>query len=69
MRQEMFNPSFNLKASIRDKENVAGTSLKDFKPKSPSKMTDEEKTQYKNRLFKEADELNYIITRQLNDLD
>lgn len=74
MRQDLFNPSFNVKATIRDKENIGGCqqqqqSGKEFKPKSPSKMTDEEKIQYKNRLFKEADELNYIITRQLNELD
>lgn len=42
---------------------------KDFKPQSPSKMSEEEKTQYKNKLFREADELDFRIKKQLFDLD
>jgi hypothetical protein len=46
LRKDLFNPGFivnNAKQSrlILDKENVVP--LEDFRPKSPSKMTDEEK--------------------------
>jgi hypothetical protein len=38
-----------------------------LKNTSPSKMTEEEKMQFKNRLFREADELSEKISFQIRD--
>ena len=53
---------------LTDKENVMPQFIA-AKGNSPSKMTEEEKVQYKNYLFRQSEEISWQINKQIKEIE